>query len=355
MSSILKYRHLERGIIMIDLYYEKEYAKLYEKIEGGKCEEFIYSSELGTVRHLFIKKPAPITIHGETYYDLVTPYGYGGPIITHCTDESRRTELARQFRESFKKFCQENNIVSEFVRFHPVLLNARDFRDMYDVDLKRKTTGTNLASFTDPAHSEVSKSARRNIRKALDAGVTFKVTPNPQSLKNFKEIYHATMKRNNAEPIYFFSDEYFSACLEHLGKYIVLTEVMYEERIIGMGLNFAYNGTIHSHLSGTLQEYQHMSTAYVMQYAIIKWGKENGFNILHDGGGRTSLPDDKLYLFKKQFGKHTEFDFYVGYKIWNEGIYEDLCIAAGAKDSTGTFPTYRQEINTETETQTSTS
>lgn len=326
---------------MQDLYFELNYGKLYEAIESGVCEVFEFENGLGKVRHLFLKRQIPVPVNGIQYYDLTTPYGYGGPFISEALEENKK-ELVEQFGKAFQIYCKQHNVVSEFIRFHPLFLNACDFTGIYDIQHRRCTTGTNLHAYEDPVQSEFSKSTRRNIRKAINAGVTFEVTVNPINLKNFKEIYYSTMKRNNADSIYYFDDGYFSDCLRLLGKHVVLTEVNYEGQTIGMGLSFIYNKIIHTHLSGTLEEYHDFSPAYLLQYALAVWGKENGYHLIHDGGGRTSEPDDKLFLFKKQFGKNTEFDYYVGHKIWCSEVYQKLCQEIDAFEETDFFPAYRK-------------
>lgn len=318
---------------MKDIYFAKNYGILYEEIEEGKCEVYEFEHALGTVRHLFIKRKIPVQLNGRSYYDVVTPYGYGGPIITKC-DEEDRFQLVREFQTAFQQKCDNEGIVCEFVRFHPVFSNARDFKECYKTVYKRKTTGTNLHDFEDPVKSEFSKSCRRNIRKALAAGVEYKITVNPRDLRGFKEIYHSTMKRNDAASIYYFDDDYFSKCQEYFGEHLILSEAIYEGRVIGMGLSFAYGDIIHTHLSGTLADDHHLSPAYILQYAITLWGKENGKTLIHDGGGRTGDAADSLYLFKKQFGKNTEFDYYVGSKIWNGDIYNQLNGIVGLNSET---------------------
>src|SRR5699024_9762302 len=123
---------------------------------------------------------------------------------------------------------------------------------------------------------------------------------------------------------------------------LLLVEAYYEEQTIAMGLYFIYNENIHIHLSGTLSEFLYLSTAYILRYAVTEWGKENGYELIHHGGGRSNQPDDGLYLFKKQFDKNTEFDFYIGKKIWNEEIYKSLCEIT---DTIGNdyFPSYRSK------------
>lgn len=327
---------------MKDLFFEKDYGKLYEKIERGSCEVFEFTHALGSVYHQFIKKEIPVQLKDGPYFDLVTPYGYGGPLMTDIAD-GKKEELAQLFQEAFWSYCQENKIVGESVRFHPVFSNAHDFKSCYEIVHRRNTTGTNLKIYEDPVQSEFSKSCRRNIRKALKSGVSFSITINPPDLKEFKEIYYSTMDRNKAAEIYYFDDDYFSDCLRRFGKNILLTEVTFEGKVIGMGLNFFYNDLIHTHLSGTLKDYHHLSPAYVLQYALTVWGKDNGISLIHDGGGRTRDPQDSLFLFKKQFGKNTEFEYYFGYKIWNEPIYQALCEEAQVSRSGESFPAYRQK------------
>ncbi|PSL40799.1 acetyltransferase (GNAT) family protein [Planomicrobium soli] len=335
---------------MKDIYFDKNYGVLYEEVENGKSELYKFEHPLGEVHHLFIKREIPIHIGEETFYDLVTPYGYGGPIVVN-SKEGEKSQLIQAFEEEFQAYCKQNKIVSEFIRFHPILNNAQDFQEYYEIESIRKTVGTNLKEYDDPVQQEFSKTARKNVRKALQAGVEFQITVNPKELKNFKEIYYSTMQRNNAASYYFFDDNYFDKCTELFGDRILLTEVTYQAKVIGIGFNFLYNNILHTNLSGTLEEYHHLSPAYVLQYAITVWGKENGIDLIHDGGGRTNSEDDSLFMFKKQFGKNTRFQFCVGRKIWDEEIYKKLCQAAGVDRDLELdfFPAYRKRVLKEVE------
>ncbi|MFD1031907.1 GNAT family N-acetyltransferase [Metaplanococcus flavidus] len=325
---------------MLDLYFEEKYGLLYEKIEEGKCEIFEYHSDLGIVRHLFIKKPASVNFKGEVYYELVTPYGYGGPVILKC-DNKNKKELVNEFEEAFMGYCRKNHIVSEFVRFHPVLLNAQDFSGCYDLTLRRKTTGTNLRDFEDPIKNEFSKSKQKSIRKSLEAGVVYRVTVNPDNLENFQKIYHSTMNRKHADQVYFFDSEYFKKLLHYLGEHVLLVEVEYEGKVIGMGLNFIYGKMIHIHLSGTDENFHHLAPSVMLRYALVEWGKGRGIDLIHEGGGKSSSMDDPLYVFKKQFGKNTDFDYFVGYRIWDEKQYKLLYHSDHAEIEKLNSPAYR--------------
>lgn len=325
---------------MIDIYFEPNYGKLYEKMEQGRCEVFNYANDFGAISHMVIKREISTSENGEKWYDLTTPYGYGGPLITSCR-EGKEQDLVSEFHDSFAQYCTKENIVSEFVRFHPVAANHKWFQGMYEVEYSRKTVGTDLARFDDPVQEEFSKSCRKDIRRALKNGVDFRITESPEDVSGFKEIYYSTMDRNNAGEFYYFDEQYFEDCHRYFKDKILIVEAIYEGKTIAMGFYFIYNNTIHTHLSGTLTEFLYLSPAYVLRYAVTQWGKEKGYKLIHHGGGKSSIAEDSLYQFKKRFGENTGFDYYVGRKIWNPEKYQNLCSEKGLGANCTFFPVYR--------------
>ena len=372
----------------IDFYFDDYYGKLYEKAEGGQACIFTFQCEYGKVSHQFIKRRIPSdklpTKDGAEYYDIVSPYGYGGPVIeevvgnsvetckenietggmenTTKTDmenttkadrenttsadretakETAKAKLVEQFSIAFTKYCEENNIVCEFVRFHPMVENALDFKEIYNPKWDRHTLGTNLKDYEDPVATEFTKHCRKRIRQALNKGVTFKVTEHPTDLSGFRDIYFDTMDRNEASDFYYFDDEYFKACVEHYSDNLLLVEAIFEGQTIAAGMYFTYNKWIHIHLSGTRHEFLSMSPAYVLRYALALWGKEHGYEMIHHGGGRSNDPEDSLYLFKEQFATNTKFDFYVGRKVWLKDKYMEICRFCEVDPDSAFFPAYR--------------
>ena len=325
----------------LDIYFESNYGKLYEKVENGVAEKFEYEDENGKISNQFIIREIPLKIDENKYYDIVTPYGYGGPVIENVK-KNKKEELLENYEKKFTEYCKEHNIVSEFVRFHPIVNNANDFKEMYKAQCIRKTLGTNLKDFDDPVLAEFSKSCRKNIRQAMKKGITFKVTKEPQDLSVFKKVYYSTMDRNHATDYYYFDDDYFNGILKYFGDNIILVEAIYEEKTIACGLYFIYDKIIHIHLSGTLNEYLYLSPAYMLRYGVTLWGKENGYELIHHGGGRSNSEEDSLFKFKKQFAKNTEFDFCVGKKVWNQEIYYEMCKKRNVSTDEEFFPAYRK-------------
>src|SRR5690606_41358135 len=85
-----------------DIYFETAYGQLYEKIENGKCEVFHYIGEEGEVRHLYIKKEIQFRLEGEVYYDLETPYGYGGT-LTIQVKEAGKVRLVKTLQHDHEQ------------------------------------------------------------------------------------------------------------------------------------------------------------------------------------------------------------------------------------------------------------
>lgn len=326
-----------------DIYFDDNFGKLYEKIEHGSSQVYTFKNEFGTVKTQFIKRRISTIINGETYYDIITPYGYGGPIIVECAG-GKKEELVSAFHDAFLQYCAGNRIVSEFIRFHPIVKNAHDFRSIYQVENIRKTVGTNIKDHDDPVQSEFSKSCRKSIRQALKKGVTYNIIEKPKNIHNFKQIYYSTMDRNEATEYYYFGDEYFDKCLKYYREHIILVEAVYKSTVIASGFYFVYGKILGAHLSGTQNEYIYLAPAYIIKFATAQWAKEHGIEIIHYGGGATNSPDDSLYKFKRKFTKEMVFDFYIGKKIWNQDIYDELVEKHNcnkSNDNSSYFPLYR--------------
>lgn len=326
---------------MLDIYFNPEYGKLCELVDGGKCAEYSLSTSYGKITNRFIMRPAPWLLDGKQYFDIVTPYGYGGPIIHEALDKSK---LLMEYEKGFKEYCIENSIVCEFIRFHPIYRNYEDFSDIYDVIYSRHTVGTNLFGFDDPVQDEFSKSARKDLRKATGFGVTCSIHKNPDSLAVFKKLYEETMDRNQAEAMYYFPDEYYRILTHELRESVLEIQAHYNGETIASEIYFIDGGIMHAHLLGSNQKLLEVYGGVMLEATAARWGKENGYRYIHHGGGRSSAEDDPLYLYKKKFGKHTLFDFYITRKVWQEELYSRLILERkkeGPIANPEYFPMYR--------------
>ena len=321
-----------------DIYFEPSYARLYEK-KGSKAIEYELECEYGLVSNLFLLRPIDIYIgDGIHYNDIITPYGYGGPVIRYTTNKSK---LIDEYKNDFQKFAVQNHIVTEFVRFHPLINNGIDFKEVYQSVYDRNTVGTNL-TYKDVIATEFSKHKRKTIRKILkDTDIRYEIDDHPESLEDFIEIYYSTMERDGAGDYYYFTPKYFQELMNTFPNNIITGKVFLRNKLIAMGIYFRYGEYLHAHLSGTLSEYLKYSPAYILKYALALYGHDNGYKVIHYGGGSSNSPDNGLYRFKRDFGKNTEFDFYISRKIWNKEVYRCLCQKQGVDINSDFFPAYR--------------
>lgn len=322
-----------------DIYFEEQYGKLCQMIEGGTCKVFELDTPDGVIRHQFLKRHLPPELDPEqNYFDITTPYGYGGPIITELRGD--QTRLLDQYASEFEAYCQEHNIVSEFIRFHPILKNHETFSSCYQPEQIRRCVVTELDGTGDPLTDQFSKSARKIIRHGLKSGAQIEILEGPTDLTEFSKIYYDTMDRNEAEDFYYFSPEYFQYICDHLRDHIINVSIRYEGKVIASGIYFINDQIMQVHLSGTYREFLHLSPAYLLRYGAIDWANRHGITKVHHGGGVSNSPEDPLLQFKLRFTKSEPLGFFIGRKIHDENVYQNMVELSGMAESSY-FPKYR--------------
>ena len=70
----------------MDIYFTREWGEVNKLIESGEPFEYVFESNDGCIKNLLIKRNIPQLIDGEQFYDISTPYGYGGPYIESCKE-----------------------------------------------------------------------------------------------------------------------------------------------------------------------------------------------------------------------------------------------------------------------------
>lgn len=325
-----------------DIYFHPNYARAHEIVENGEAVQFVHESKMGTVSYVFIKREIASSIReNEQFFDIVSPYGYGGPIILECPDPENRSALLNEFMAAFSGYCEQQRIVSEFIRFHPIECNHLDLEAHYSLSTYKKTLATNLVDYGDPYQAEFSKRCRKIIEKCKSVGMEFAIDSEEASFDAFLKIYASTMNRNNALDYYYFDEIYFRDLLGFFPANSFVATVSLDGKPIAGGLYLNFGKYVHAHLSGTLAEFIHLSPAYLLKAEVVRWSWEQGYTFVHHGGGYTNSETDGLFKFKKAFSQNTEFDFYVGKRIWNEAAYRELTQANHGAPDTDFFPAYR--------------
>ncbi len=268
----------------------------------------------------------------QTVYDAVTPYGYGGWLIEG--DGSTQALF-----EAYEAWCRDQKIVSEFVRYHPVLNNQMQSDNAYDVQGLGGTIAMDLSS-PEVIWENITSKNRNMIRKAQKSGVNVYTARNTAVYEIFREIYNGTMDRDNASPYYYFAPDFYQSLLEDLPQNAQVFYAEVDGRVIAAAVMLAANGRLNYHLSGSLKEYGHLAPTNLILYEAALWGSANGCRTFHLGGGVGS-GEDGLYKFKKSFYRGEPCRFHIGRKIYLQEEYQMLVAMRGELEQGGYFPRYR--------------
>ena len=327
---------------MYDIYFLPAYGKLNEQIEGGKAQTFDFKCEHGQVRSVFILRTVPFLLDGEQYFDAITPYGYGGPVVLEVTD---REKLIGAYTAAYRTYCRQNRIVDEFVRFHPLAENALDFSELYETTYNRHTIAVDLSD-EDYCKTQFTPDCRNMIRKAAKKGVEIEVDEKCSRMAEFIPLYFATMKKNQASDYYYFEADYYTQ-LQHIeGCKLILINALLEGKLIGSAMFMLSGDNMHYHLSSTDPEYYSYAANNAILAQAAEYGRSHGKKWLHLGGGVSANEKEPLFRFKHNFGRMEKNlkDFYMGKAVFLPDEYMKICAMAKEQgmDSAGFFPAYRK-------------
>jgi hypothetical protein len=338
-SDDVAWKHLLRKIKGVDIYFTPEYCRVYEKNKEGMAYLFVFKEGEHFICYPYMMRkirdlPLPHVkqVEGDLY-EIFTPYGYGGP-ITNVSDEQERKQVFNRFSQVFGQYCKEQHIVSEFVRFHPVIKNHGDYLAVEPTPIRN----TVVMDLTNPdIMSSLTTNCRNRVRYAQKNGLTV-YQEDPNDLETFIKLYYETMDKNNAETYYYFSMDFFNNLVQLLEKdQISLFVVKHQEKVIASAYFLHYNDYVTYHLTGSIKEYLKYSPYNLLISYAANCFREQGYKSLHLGGGYKG--NDDLFRFKNTFSKQPPLDFYIGRKIHCYESYQLLIKDLNVADNY--FPLYR--------------
>ena len=328
MYKILNYSDAEwKDLIRqynLDIYFAPQYCKIWEDYGDGKAQAFLYESTLGKILYPYLIRKIDYTKSNINYFDISTPYGYGGPLLLEHK-ENEVSLLVKEFRTEFNTYAHKKRIISEFIRFHPVYKNYNFFIGS-DIECKfiRNTIEIDLENEPENILKSMKPKTRNEVRQAIrnELNVQFYNKLTLENIQKFYEIYSETMNRLEASDYYKFSLEYFINTFNLLKENAEIAFVFYDNKIISSSIFLLSNKLVHYHLSGSLNKYKSYRPNNIMLYQAALRYKKMGKKCFHLGGGYSG--NDSLFKFKKGFNKNGLLDFYIGTKINNKDIYEKL-------------------------------
>lgn len=333
-----KWDSIVRSFKEYDIYYLSGYVKAFKLHGDGEPILFYYNYNNTRGINVVMKRDIALDINfynylpSKEYFDFATPYGYGGWII-------EGSDLTSLFEE-YSNWCKSNGIISEFVRFHPVIKNHLFAEEAYEVIPLGSTIAMDLSS-PEIIWENITSKNRNMIRKAQKNGVKIYNGRYPEIYKLFRNIYNATMDRDNAKSYYYFEDSFYESILEDLPQNAQVFYAEFNGEIIAAAIMLNANGKVNYHLSGSVKEYASLAATNLLLYKASLWGFENNCQTLHLGGGVGSQ-EDGLFKFKKSFYRCDDLPkYHIGKKIFIQEKYNNLLELRDGSIEQNFFPKYR--------------
>jgi len=329
-----------------DIYFSPQYAQIYERAGNGAAHCYVYRSADGLVLYPFLLRrinDVPLFQNVEECWDIITPYGYGGPLYS-ATDEQSLPQLVRGFLESFHTYCDGHRIVSEFARLHPLLGNHRMLPESSKV-FHHETIYIDLRQSERELWKETRKGHKSSIKKALRFEVKVVRDEGRKCIKQFHKLYTETMRRQQASPSYFFPLGFFDDILDLLGHHASLFVALHDGKVVTTAIFMHYGDYVHYHFSGSDEDSLRLCANHLLIYEVTKWAQQQGARFFHLGGGLQV--NDGLFIFKSGFSSKRA-PFYTYRRIHDAALYQQLIqrklederLSRGAVDEKF-FPRYR--------------
>lgn len=319
-----------------DVYYLSGYVKAFMIHGDGEPNLLYYKAEGLRAIYVYMKRETAI----EGYYDSVTPYGYGGVLFEGNVSEENKESFWKEYLDTM----EQEHIVDNFVRYHPVLKNAEPMKSISEVIDLGKTVAFDLNS-PEVIWRNINSKNRNMIRKAEKNSIEIHHGKDLVLFEDFRRIYNATMEKDNAEKYYFFGERFYESIHNDLRDNYEMFYAVYEGQIIAMSIMLFGNKQMHYHLSGSVLEYRNLAPSNLLLYKAALWGCEQGYKTFHLGGGIGS-GEDNLYKFKAAFNKMSDYQFSIGKQIFDQEKYDELVRIRRASDLlfdefSRFFPLYR--------------
>lgn len=337
LTEYNKWNKIVTSFSNYDVYYLADYVKAFELNQDGEGELIYYKSDSGRAMQVVIKREVNSTLIpcGEKWYDYTTPYGYGGFLV----EDLSQNEGMNEFIDKYEVYCKDNNIICEFIRFHPVLENVKRLDGYLNIKNLGNTVSIDLSS-EEVIWNNLSSKNRNVIRKAQKNGVKIYWGRDKELLQEFKKMYCETMKRDQADEYYYFSNEFYDCLLNDLKYNALIFYAVYNNEKIAMSFIIFANTHLHYHLSASKKEFSNLAATNLLLYEVALWGYHNNFHDFHLGGG-LGAREDSLYKFKKAFNRYDDKSFYLGNKIYDYVKYNKICEEYKVDLDTEYFPAYR--------------
>jgi hypothetical protein len=293
----LRFAHYSPGYVCADALRDNALTPMF----------FLYRQKDDFFYHAFHLAKVP----DSDFYDIQSPYGYGGALI-HASDPKTADKAWAEYTD----WCREQRVLVEFIRFHPALKNY--------VYYHGETFFDRQVVWIDPAieapFEGYNAKTRTAVRKALKSGIGVGLAAPEDFLRHFRPLYRETMRHAGATEFYDFTDAYFAEIASLSANRMLC---FHEGRAISGAIYLTSGVNMESHLTASNDAGRDLRAGHLIIHEMKRLGTESGCRFLHLGGGTDGSADNRLLSFKKNFSERLE-DFYIGKRVFFEAPYRSL-------------------------------
>ncbi len=327
-----------------DVFFTSGYLRLWERRGEGLAMGAIHRDRGGLVLYPFLlrdlKDVEYLGAGAAELRDVSSPMGYGGPLASHGTGE----DTFAAFRAAFEDWCRANAVVSEFIRFHPLLETRLGMERYLEIEEAGKVVWARLDAGGCALIETLSGPKRRDIRRARAAGVSCGVETEVTAWDRFAELYLENALRRKALPAYRFDAAHFRALRELLGPAAVLFGARYDDELIAAAIFLRSHDFVHFHALGADRRSAQLRPNNLLFFEAMQWACSTGATAFNLGGGYRG--DDEFLRFKLGFSQQLA-PRRVGRAIH---LFEPYARAERLRDEQGEildceyFPAYRAPL-----------
>lgn len=222
-------------------------------------------------------------------FDLVSPYGYGGPFAWGEPD-------VPAFWEGLRAWARRERVVTCFLRLSLFAPDA--FAPEGTVESIAENVVRDLRLEPEALWMDYDHKVRKNVKCAQRNGVEV-VDDAGERLEEFLSIYYSTMERREAAQDYYFPKLYFERIVRDLHGQFRFFHALKDRRLVSTELVLVSRGRIYSFLGGTTREAFPYRPNDLLKHAIALWGAAQGKEAFVLGGGYEA--GDGILRYKTAF------------------------------------------------------
>jgi hypothetical protein len=293
-----------------EVYFHPQYVRACARWEGGRPQCVVVRASADKwLLYAYVSHPIP----GTQRHDVQTAYGYGGPLfVGEWLPEERTAALNR-----LAAHLRETGAVAEFVRCHTEWTDLESMGAAgYSVFQVRTNVECDLAG--EDVTSLWAGGARRNLRRARSAGLTWRPGESARDWDAFRALYGLTAQRLEMSPGYRFDEAYFSDLARVAGVRLVIVEA------VAGAMVFVGGRLAHYHLGASDFARQQDRPNELLYFAMASMARDAGCERVVWGGGLSNDPEDTLFRFKTRFGNVRRPAFCAG-RVIDPAAYQELC------------------------------